>query len=554
MSEKNKPRLKSKEIDLADYLAENIDFETLIQATESEASFDAYEINYEKNIIRFFYTGKSKQITFDLKTDISKLKNKPDLEPMSHQIILAIGLCLFPQVFLMYRPARLTIKAGDLTKNQLNFWAFTYEYFLREFFFVTGLPFIKYQITNYSNGITNDQDYLYWNASSELASEGLCYKPPSLSEASQDKVLLLYGGGKDCITLYDLLSKFSPQKEINFYLGTYDHRLESDVNRLFSTIKASMDNNNSKPTQSELRSKTGKCFTSVIIALSNGVDFPTDISINRSSPAWNAYTYLAYDKGDQASVITGVNDFSPCIAVEYFIAVIHAIANDIGYVITGNERSASYDNAVYEGKGVNHQFEKCLFWEKALTQYIKKYINSSVHFFSGLQHLWEIQIIQHFAKLQQYHNIFLSCNMAFTQDKWCLNCFKCLFIYLCLAAFLEPKKCSEIFYGNDLFTNQETAELLKQLLLNQQTKPLECIGTFEEIKLCLCLAREQYIKAYLPIPDVLVEYAKLYEDGIKYKYLLNDDSGPRDNFPEWFLQSQSKSGGILYFNNEGNIN
>jgi len=85
------------------------------------------------------------------------------------------------------------------------------------------------------------------------------------------------------------------------------------------------------------------------------------------------------------------------------------------------------------------QYDKSFAWEKQCHEYIRRWIVSDVHYFSALQHLWEVQIAHEFCRHPQYLPLFISCN-SIDESRWCARCAKCAFVFLLLSAFLTPEQ------------------------------------------------------------------------------------------------------------------
>ena len=78
-----------------------------------------------------------------------------------------------------------------------------------------------------------------------------------------------------------------------------------------------------------------------------------------------------------------------------------------------------------------------------------------------------------------------------TPWEWCSNCPKCLFVYIILSPFIKKEELINIF-GVDMFENKELLEIFKELLGVSETKPFECIGTYEEVKLAISLTIKKH--------------------------------------------------------------
>ena len=102
-----------------------------------------------------------------------------------------------------------------------------------------------------------------------------------------------------------------------------------------------------------------------------------------------------------------------------------AVASLLGYdgFVVGHERSAAEGNGVFfNGREVNHQFDKSLAWEAALRDYLKRL--SSVSYVSPLQPLWDLQVAGVFClevSLKPFYSLFRSCNDSGDCDELCGN-------------------------------------------------------------------------------------------------------------------------------------
>ncbi|KAF1790685.1 Intra-flagellar transport protein 57 [Phytophthora cactorum] len=158
----------------------------------------------------------------------------------------------------------------------------------------------------------------------------------------------------------------------------------------------------------------------------------------------------------------------PWAALVAFDSVLAAILGDFTHVAVGNERSANYDNnVVHEGRPVNHQYDKSFDFETRAHAYIRKYLVEDLHYFSALQHLWEVQIAAH------------------------LRCAKCAFVFILMSAWCSEAQLVEIF-GENLFEKQSVFPEFLSLLDEEGVKPMECVGTACETWLSLYLALQAH--------------------------------------------------------------
>jgi len=99
---------------------------------------------------------------------------------------------------------------------------------------------------------------------------------------------------------------------------------------------------------------------------------------------------------------------------------------------------------------------------------------------------------------------------------WCCNCPKCLFVYIMFSPFISQEKLTQIF-GENLLDKKELKETFIQLVDVKKIKPLECVGSYDEVNYALSLT----IQKLKTLPFLLKEYKKM---NIKYvgKDLLKD--------------------------------
>ena len=146
---------------------------------------------------------------------------------------------------------------------------------------------------------------------------------------------------------------------------------------------------------------------------------------------------------------------------------------------------------------INHQWSKSEEFEKIFTDYVKKFITSDITYSSPLRDMNELEVTKEFVKYPKYFKAFSSCNSNFKINnvhlrggrmdsskvlgKWCGKCAKCLFVFICLAAYLSKKEVLGIF-GKNLFEDESLIPLFEELLGVRNFKPFECVGTPQEVK------------------------------------------------------------------------
>ncbi|HEX3615756.1 MAG TPA: hypothetical protein VHU61_04410 [Solirubrobacteraceae bacterium] len=190
-----------------------------------------------------------------------------------------------------------------------------------------------------------------------------------------------------------------------------------------------------------------------------------------------------------------LNGHVPITAIVSCVALLTAATQGIDAVLMANERSASAGNFSWNGVEVNHQFSKSRRAERLLADAVTE-IEGAPQIFSILRPASELAIASAFAKLEQYHPVFTSCNRVFQLDPdqrlgtWCCDCDKCRFVFLILAPFLVPAKLTEIF-GRDMLDDPEQYDGFALLTATGGDKPFECVGEVDE-----CLAAIEILSGH----------------------------------------------------------
>lgn len=188
-----------------------------------------------------------------------------------------------------------------------------------------------------------------------------------------------------------------------------------------------------------------------------------------------------------------LNGHVPVTAVNSLVGTLTALRNGFDAVVFSNEGSSSFGNVSWEGIEVNHQWSKGIGFERLLTDALA---GQPVRYFSFLRPLSELAIMRHFARLEDYHPVFTSCNRSFHLDaskrrRWCGECPKCHFVFLCLAPFLARDDLQAIFGGRDLLADAAQREGFLELLnVGGRLKPFECVGEPDECRAALTLLNQ----------------------------------------------------------------
>jgi hypothetical protein len=191
-----------------------------------------------------------------------------------------------------------------------------------------------------------------------------------------------------------------------------------------------------------------------------------------------------------------INGHVPITAIVSCVALLTAALNGIDAVAMANERSASSGNVSWDGVEVNHQFSKSLRAERLLSAAVAE-AAPGLRVFSLLRPASELAIARAFARMDDYHAAFTSCNAIFRLDpalraaSWCCDCPKCRFVFLALAPFSTPAHLRKVF-GRDLLDEEDQFDGFALLTATGGHKPFECVGEEQESLAAIrLLAREE---------------------------------------------------------------
>lgn len=212
-----------------------------------------------------------------------------------------------------------------------------------------------------------------------------------------------------------------------------------------------------------------------------------------------------------------INGHTPFSAMLAFVSYFVAFLLEKKYIALSNEDSANESNVI--GQKINHQYSKSFEFECDFNNYAEKYLKAPVNYFSFLRPLNELQIAKIFSRHEKYHNTFKSCNVGSKKEEWewCCNCAKCLFAYIILSPYLYKEKLVSIF-KTDMFENKSLLQTFIELTGNGETKPFDCVGTFEEVNFAISKTIKNLENQNTPLPYLL----KYYKDTYKLTSLSND--------------------------------
>lgn len=197
-----------------------------------------------------------------------------------------------------------------------------------------------------------------------------------------------------------------------------------------------------------------------------------------------------------------LNGHTPFSALLAFQSLMASLLTGFRHIALSNEFSAN--EATIPHTHINHQYSKTFEFEQDFREYVVRYINSDMNYFSLLRPLNELQIAWLFSGQPHFFDVFRSCNEGSKTDTWCGRCAKCLFTYIILSPFLPGVEMERIF-GHNLLDDILLKKTFDQLTGDSEEKPFECVGTIQEVNTAL-----RMVLRALPgnnIPSLLRYYA-----------------------------------------------
>lgn len=367
---------------------------------------------------------------------------------LMQDMIFSLGMVELISYWKIACPPTVTVEAGRLNQDQIDWWKDLYFNGLGEFFYVNGIKeadpnhFMDIQCAGQLKDPCTDQ---YKERHEECGVETV---------GKGNGVLVPIGGGKDSAVTLELL------------------RLAG------------------KPVCAYIINPRGATIHTTEVA---GLDASHVISAKRTLDSnmleLNRQGYL--------------NGHTPFSALVAFSGIIAARMHGLTMVALSNESSAN--ESTVQGSTVNHQYSKSFKFEEDFHYYQTTYLKGSAYYFSMLRPLSEFQIARFFAGQKQYHGIFRSCNAGSKTDSWCGHCPKCLFVYLILSPFLKPQEVRDIF-GRNMPDDWDMKETLDQLIGIEEEKPFECVGSRDEINTAIVLTIKGLEEAGEALPCLLSYY------------------------------------------------
>ena len=274
------------------------------------------------------------------------------------RVLAHAGLVLLCWQWMSTPCRKIVCKATALTADQRQFWADFYREAFAEFALHNNL----------------DEDACDIEVEAELAEDA---EPVEAQHQGDVRVLCGLGGGKDSLVAW-LLSTRQPR------VSTVDWLYVDDGGDEYE---------NSKRLQGVVRTAGGAAYLA-------RHDFSGLAESTYRTPCGHPWAALCAFDGVGVAALLGYDGF-----------------------VVGHERSAAEGNGVFfNGREVNHQFDKSLKWEAALRSYLGRL--SSVSYVSPLQPLWDLQVAGVFClevSLKPFYSLFRSCNDSGDCDELCGN-------------------------------------------------------------------------------------------------------------------------------------
>jgi hypothetical protein len=359
--------------------------------------------------IEYFALKQIFHIDVELSAEIvEKIKGTPysQLEPT----LTAIAIAFSPFLFKLSDFRTVKVEVGSLDAASAKFFSRFMQGGLAEFRYLQGL--------NPKRPITVT-----------AASRNEC-APTRLQ--TEDRVLMLNGGGKDTIVAGELLK-----------LG----------GQPFSWVTI----------------RPNEARRSVVSLSGNSNSFEIGYQLDPKIEELKAYPWGHF----------------PHTSIVLALGLLIAQLTGARYVCAGNEHSANYGNLIFRGYEVNHQYTKSFEYEKGFSDYVERCVTPDIKVFSILRPFHDLQLAKFFSRLTKYHESFISCNRAITRNAWCKDCAKCAFTALALYPFVGAEGIARIF-GEHVINRPAIRRHILELV-SEGVKPWECVGTVKENRLALSM-------------------------------------------------------------------
>ena len=228
---------------------------------------------------------------------------------------------------------------------------------------------------------------------------------------------------------------------------------------------------------------------------------------------------------DRAALATamheeGLNGHVPITYMFISLALIDMVLHNESTLLLAVGQEGEEPYAMLGDYAIRHQWSKTWRAEQRMAAYVETELSPRLKVGSPLRAYTELKIAELFSERcwQKYAGDFSSCNIGnYIQGQtneeliWCGECAKCANSFLLFAPFIEPRDLMDVFHGN-LFTRPLLAETFQGLLgIDGATKPFECVGETDELRLAYQMARERFPEAGYELPFTVPESSFDYE-------------------------------------------
>ena len=354
----------------------------------------------------------------------------------------------------------------------------------------------------------------------------------SLEESKKNSVLFNLGM---CYTL-DLAELTLPKKvvinfnlselQLHFWKTIYQEVTKEKLYRDkldLSLLENDWASNNTKPGYDKFSLKNNS--SPVMLCLTGGKESLTllkllkgkfDLLLFFLNPENKAYRNKVFDrvKDEFPTVKTESNRFliikelekkygsRLASGVDMFHLTLHGLLLNTKYVLIGNEYSANFPNATYQGFQINHQYVKTIYFSKKVNWYIENFITNDFKYYSPFFGLYEYKIAERLFDNKDYLEVWTSCNRSTDEINFCCNCHKCAFTYL-IGLVYTSQDYLKNYFSRDLL---EDVELFRPLVDFTGEKPLDCVGDKEEVWVAL----NELSKRYAFKDKAVIKYFKQF--------------------------------------------
>lgn len=239
-------------------------------------------------------------------------------------------------------------------------------------------------------------------------------------------------------------------------------------------------------------------------------------------PLIKARRHIDFENLKNAIEAGGKNGHVPITYIVQGLAVIQAILLAKSDILVSIAHEGEEPHHDIGDLTVTHQWSKTWQAEQDFAAYVRRYISGDIRIGSPLRGLSELSVAVQFVEhaWDVYGHKFSSCNVANYQQggdnttlQWCGNCPKCANSYLLFAPFVESSTLKSLFNGQDLYEKPSLTRTFKGLLaIDGESKPFECIGEVDELRLGYHASQKKGGYGSLPfsVPNSDFDYLKMY--------------------------------------------